>query len=156
MSAGLISPLLLSSIFLPWLCPAKAGEEKKETVEVVVITILATDQNKKIDAKLECIAKQVQKTRKELTGFRMGTVSRKSLAVGEKGTFDLAGDEKTSVTVLQGADTKNRVRLRIAPPGLGGITYEICCGKFLPIFTPIQTKNKETLLFAVCVRTCKE
>ena len=35
---------------------------------------------------------------------------------------------------------------------MGEITYDTCCGKFLPIITPFRTKDKELLIIAVCVR----
>jgi hypothetical protein len=134
---------------------AAAEDEEKETVEVAVIAILASDTKDKIDPQLACIAKQVRKKHKELKGFRLATLTRKSLAIGARGSFDLI-DEKVAVTVLRGADEKNRVQVKVGPPRMGEITYDTCCGKFLPIVTPVRTKDKELLILAVCVRTCHE
>lgn len=125
--------------------------EKKKTVEVAVVAILATDRDENIDPKLACIARQVRKTRKELTGFRLATLSRKSLPVGSKSVFELVGGQKVGVTVQQGAGEKHRMEVRVSPPGMGEITYDTCCGKFLPIITPYRTKDKELLIIAVCV-----
>src|SRR5581483_4420019 len=109
------------------------GDEK--SVNVAVIAILATDRNDKIDPKLDCIARQVRKSRKELTGFQLGTMARQSLTIGVKSNFEVVGEQKVGVTVVHGADDKNRVQVKVAPPGMGEITYDTCCGKFLPIVT---------------------
>lgn len=138
------------------LAAAPPGREDRETVQVSVIAILATDQDDKIDPKLACIAREVRKTHKELTGFRMGKIAKKSLVVGVKQTFDLGGDQKAVLTVKQAADSKNRVEVTIEPPQMGEITYDTCCGKFLPIVTPIRTKNNDLLLIAVRVQPCHE
>jgi hypothetical protein len=134
----------------------RGGDDENEPVEVSVIAILATDRNDKVDPKLACIARQVRRTHKELTGFQMATVTSKSLTVGDKYVFEVVGAQKVGVTVQQGADEKNRVQVKVAPPGMGEITYDTCCGKFLPIVTPFLTKDKELLIVAVCVRPCRE
>jgi hypothetical protein len=147
----------MSWIALMFVVAAPPKEAKKDTVEVAVIAILATDRNDKIDPKLACIARQVRKTRKELTGFQLATMTRQSLAIGVKHVFEvLDGAQKVGVTVLRGADEKDRVQVKVAPPGMGEITYDTCCGKFLPIVTEFRTKDKELLIIAVCVRPCHE
>jgi hypothetical protein len=144
-------------LVLALLGAAPREEEEKDTVEVALIAILATDSNDKIDPQLACIARQVRKTHKELTGFRLATTTKKSLAVGEKSIFEVVSDQKVAVTVEQGADEKNRVQLKVGPPGMGPITYDTCCGKFLPIVTPFTTKDKkELLIIAVRVHPCRE
>lgn len=138
-------------LLLPVAAPPK--DEKKKTVEVSVVAILATDHNNKIDPKLACIARQVRKTHKKLTGFRLATVTcRKALPIGSKGIFEMIGDQKVGVTVEKAAKEKHRVEVKVSPPGMGDITYDTCCGKFLPIITPFHTKNKELLIIAVSVR----
>jgi hypothetical protein len=132
-------------------------EEEKEPVQVSVIAILATERNNDIDPRLACIAREVRKTHKKLTGFQLaGNMSRKSLAVGVREMFDLIGDQKVAITVKEGADERNRVQVKVAPPRMGEITYDTCCGKFLPIVTPFRTKNKELLIIAVRVQPCHE
>jgi hypothetical protein len=135
---------------------AAPAEDEKESVEVSVIAILATERNEKVDPKLACIARQVRKTQKELTGFQLATVTQQSLVVGVKSVFEVVDHQKVGVTVQHGADEKNRVQVKLAPPGMGEITYDTCCGKFLPVVTPFRTKDKELLIIAVCVRPCHE
>ena len=98
----------------------------------------------------------MQKEHAKLTGFRIATMTKRSLRVGDKETFDLVGDQKAVITVKRAADEKNRVEVKIAPPQMGEITYDTCCGKFLPIVTPFRTKNKELLILAVRVQRCRE
>lgn len=134
--------------------PPKA--EEKKTVDVALVAILASDRSDKIDPKLACIAREVRKTHKKLTGFRMETLARKSLTIGSKSIFEVVGSQKVGITVQHGADKKNRVEVKVAPPGMGEITYDICCGKFLPIVTEVRTKDNELLILAVCIRPCHE
>ena len=138
------------------LAAAPPKDPERETVQVSVIAILATERDDKIDPKLACIARQVRKTHKELTGFQLATMTRKSLTVGDKSIFTVVGEQKVGVTVQQGADEKNRVQVKVAPPGMGEITYDTCCGKFLPIVTRFHTKDKDLLILAVSVRTCRD
>jgi len=43
----------------------------------------------------------------------------------------------------------------LTPPQMGDITYQATgCGKFLPIITPVRTKNNELLIIGVCVQPC--
>jgi hypothetical protein len=135
---------------------APREEEEKETVEVAVVAILASEKSDKIDPRLGCIAREVRKTHKELKGFQLATMTKKSLVVGEKSMFDAVEKQKVAITVEQGADEKNHVQLKVGPPSMGQITYNTCCGKFLPIVTPFHTKDKELLIIAVCVRPCHD
>jgi hypothetical protein len=143
-------------VVLALLAAAPPKEQGKEPVEVSVLVILATERDDKIDAKLACIAREVRKEHAKLTGFRIAKMTRRPLTVGAKETFDLVGDQKAAITVKQGADEKNRVEVKIAPPQMGEITYDTCCGKFLPIVTPFRTKNDELLILAVRVQPCHE
>lgn len=136
--------------------PKEAACANEKSVDVAVIAILATDRNDKIDPKLACIAKQVSKTHKDLTGFQLATIMRRSLTIGMKSTFEVVGGQKVGVTVEHGANEKDRVQVKVAPPGMGEITYDTCCGKFLPIVTEFRTKDKELLIIAVCIRPCHE
>jgi hypothetical protein len=153
------SVILVAATFLvvPVLAAAPPKEAKKDTVDVAVIAILATNRNDKIDPKLACIARQVRKNHKELKGFQLATTARKSLNIGVKHVFEvLDGAQKVGVTVVHGADEKDRVQVKVAPPGMGEITYDTCCGKFLPIVTEFRTKDKELLIIAVCIKPCHE
>jgi hypothetical protein len=155
MSPDAVRHLGAGFVVLTLLAAAPPKAEEKETVQVSVIAILATERDDKIDPKLECIAREVRKTHKKLTGFQLaGTMSRKPLAVGDRDTFDLIADQKVGVTVKRSADEKDRVQVKVAPPQMGEITYDTCCGKFLPIVTPYRTKNKDWLIIAVRVQPC--
>jgi hypothetical protein len=130
-----------------------AGVQKQE-VRVTVLTILATERNAKVDGCVECIAREVQKKYPKLTGFHRGPMSRKPILVGQKGTFDLVAGQVAVVTVGHGADESNRVELKVAPPQMGEITYETCCGKFFPIVTHFRTNQNDLLIIAVRVQPC--
>jgi hypothetical protein len=130
------------------------GAKEAPEVRVTVLAILATDQNKRVDPKLQCIARQVQEANERLTGFRPARMSCKSVPLNGVETFDLVGDKQVSVTVLKPADKNNRVQIKIAPPELKEITYTTVCGKFFPLVTPYQTANGETLIIAVRVQPC--
>lgn len=156
MSVSWLRHLGAAFVIVALLAAAPPGEKDAQTVQVSVFCILASEKDDKIDAKLACIARQVRKKDAKLTGFRMaGTMSRKSLTVGVKESFDLIDDHKAVITVQHGADDKDRVEVKVAPPNMGEITYNTCCGKFLPLFTPIRTKNNELLILAVRVQPCR-
>lgn len=156
MSPGLFRHFGAGFVVLALLAAAPLKEGGKEPVDVSVLVILATEQDKKIDPKLDCIAREVRKEHAKLTGFQIVTMTKKSLAVGAKETFELVDDQKAAITVKQAANEKNRVEVKIAPPKMGEITYDTCCGKFLPIVTPYRTKNKELLILAVRVQPCRD
>ena len=73
--------------------------QAKVEVKVCVLAILATDQNDKVDKRVECIAKEVQKVDAKLTGFQIHKMLSKDIAVGGKGNFDLIDDQSVGVTV---------------------------------------------------------
>jgi hypothetical protein len=156
MPPGTLRHLWVGFVVLALLALAPPGRAEDDTVHVSVLAILATERDNKIDPKLACIAREVQKTHKKLTGFQMVKMTRKSLTIGAKETFELVGDQKATVTVKQGADEKNRVEVKVAPPKMGEITYDTCCGKFLPIVTPFKTKNNDLLIIAVRVQPCHD
>jgi hypothetical protein len=130
------------------------GQDKPKKVRVSVVVILASEKDQAVEKKLECIAKEVRKTHPKLKGFKSVSLSCKSLAVGAADKFDLVEDEQASITVLRAADKMDRVRLKVGPPMMGDITYSTPCGKFLPILTPLRTKNSEYVLIAVRVQPC--
>ena len=154
MSPGAVRRLGAGFVIFTLLAAAPPKEEKKETVQVSVIAILATEHDDKIDPKLECIAREVRKTHKKLTGFQLAAMTGKSLTIGAREMFELVGDQKVGVTVKQAADEKNRVQVKVAPPQMGEITYDTCCGKFLPLVTPFRTANNDLLIIAVRVQPC--
>ena len=66
-------------------------------------------------------------------------------------SFDLVADQQATVTVLKTADKDNRVQLKISLPTVAEITYTTTCGKFFPIVTRYQTKDRERLIIAIMV-----
>jgi hypothetical protein len=133
--------------------PARADEK----VRVSVVAILASEGDKKVDRQLECIAKEVKKRHPKLNGFRMVSISSRSLPVGVEDTFDLVCDQAVSVTVQKAADKDNCIQLKVGPPLMGKITYKTACGKFLPIVTPYHTNAKgggDLLIIAIRVQPC--
>jgi hypothetical protein len=156
MSPGFFRQFGAGFVVLALFAAAPPKEAGKETVDVSVLVILASESDKKTDLKLTCIAREVQKEHANLTGFQIVTMTKRSLAVGAKETFDLVGEQKAAIMVKRAADQKNRVEVKIAPPQMGEITYDTCCGKFLPIVTPYRTPNNDLLILAVRVQPCRE
>ena len=140
---------LVAALFSPHAAPPA-----DDGVRVSVVAILATDQNDKIDPKLDGIAKEVQKLDPKLTGFRMAKTTCKTLPVGGKDDFDLGGDQALAVAVQQKGDEEGRYQMKITPPQMGDITYTTTCGKFFPVITPFRTKNNELLIIAVRIQSC--
>jgi len=128
-----------------------AGDE----IKVTVVAVLATSQNKNVDDKLECLAKEVQKNDPSLTGFRIKRCSCKELSVGDKFKFPLVGNEVAEVSIQRGKGKDDRIGLTVKPPLAGEIVYTSCCGKFFPIITRYQTEDKERLIIAIRVQCCK-
>lgn len=137
-------------------CGDKDKEKKKQPkqVRISVVVILASEKGDKIDKKLEGIAKEVQKSYPKLTNFELAKLSCKSLEVGKLDQFDLIEDQTMDATILKAADKMDRVCLKVAPPGMGELTYATPCGKFLPIMTEYRTKKNQLLLIAVRVQPC--
>jgi len=143
-------PLALSCL----LAAAPAADTADET-RVCVVAIIATDRNTTVDEKIKCIAKEVQKKEPALTGFRMATTNCKPLTAGAKESFPLVEGEVASV-VVEGKCKGERVRLTVKAPLMGEITYSTTCGKYFPIVTRYQTKDKDRLIIAVMVKPeCK-
>ncbi len=142
--------LMLVAGFFP-----AAAQSRAQEVRVTVIVILASDKNKEVDCQLKCLAQEIQKKEPKLRGFRLGDTTCKSVALDKKEAFKLVDKEEAIVTVRHGADKNNRVGLTVKPPRMGEIDYTTCCGKFLPIITRYQTKDKERLIIAVRVQPCK-
>jgi hypothetical protein len=146
--------LALLALLLAVRAPLSGCEKDEEEVKVSVVAILATDRDDKVDPKLECIAKEVKKKDPKLTGVRQGVMTCKPVKVGSKEKFDLVEDQVVCVTIDHAADKNNRVQLKIKAPMLGEITYDTCCGKFLPVMTPYKTKDGDVLFIAIRVQPC--
>lgn len=143
--------LLLTAIWLGG--PAMARAEEK--VRVTVVAILATDRDHKVDRRLKCVAEEVQKVEPKLTGFQIGQITCTPVAVGKSYKVPLVEKATAEVVIQQGADKDNRVKLKVKAPKMGELVYTSTCGKFFPIVTRYQTKDKERLIIAIMVRPCK-
>jgi hypothetical protein len=145
-----------------------ALDARSEERSICVVAILATDKNTEVDARVKCIAEEVQKLEPGLTGFRVAQTSCKTLTVGNRDTFPLVDTEMLIVILQQaggqegkekekGKDKDNeRVRLAVKAPLQGEITYTTCCGKFFPIMTRYLTKDNERLIIAIMVKPKKQ
>ena len=129
---------------------------RAEEVKITIAVILATDRNMVVDRDVKCVAEAVQKNYPNLTGFRLEKIAWESLAVGTSKKFALVDDEVATVLVRHGADSKNRVGLTMKAPLQGEIQYTTCCGKFFPIVTRYQTKDRDVLILAIRVQPCKK
>lgn len=147
---------LVFVLFLLGVCASAAPKAADNEVKVTVLAILATDQNDKVDPRLKCIAEKMHKLKPSLTGYRLERTTSKSLTIGKEHKFPLVDKETVRVTVEHGADKKNRIGLSVQTPQLGEISYNCCCGKFLPIWTDYKTKKKECLFIAIMVEPCNE
>ena len=91
----------------------------EEGIKVCVLVILATDKNDKVDKRIECIAKEVQKMKidpkltgfEKLTGFHLDKMMCQESGVGNKINFKLIEDQSVDVTVEQGANKEGRVQV---------------------------------------------
>lgn len=126
-----------------------------EEVQVTVVSILATDKNDKVDTKLVDLAKKIQERKPNLTGFKIDTQCCDTIQVGKDKEFMFVEKQKAVVTVRQGADENDLVRLKVQLPCVGEVCYTTCCGKFFPIATCYKTKKGECLIIAVMVKPCK-
>jgi hypothetical protein len=125
-------------------------------IEVRVVAVLATSQNKNVDPNLQCLAKHVQKKLPDLTGFQLGQTSCEKLKVGDTFKFPLVDGQVAEVSIHRGPGKEDRIGLTIKPPMAGEIVYGCPCGKFFPIITRYQTKTNERLIIAVSVQCCKK
>jgi hypothetical protein len=132
--------------------PSKSNAEGE--IQVTVVVVLATDQSQTIGPRLECLAKEIQKTEPALTGFRLAKSVCQKVEIGKKVEFPLVEDEVASIVVKHGCDKDDRVGLTVKAPLVGEIAYSCACGKFFPIMTRYQTKDKERLIIAIRVQPC--
>src|SRR5437660_254494 len=65
------------------------AEPPPKRVKVTVVTILATDKNQEVDARLKGIAEEVRKMNPQLKGFKLVSMASKSLGVNDKAEFSL-------------------------------------------------------------------
>jgi hypothetical protein len=152
MTAHVLTALPLLAALVGAEPPEKAPEE----IRVTVVAILASsDKNAKVAPELAEIAKEVQKKDPSLKSFRIQKMNCKPVPVGGKDKFELV-DNEVAVVIVQKTGKDDKPCIKVKPPKVNEITCSICCGKYLPIMTSYQTKEKERLIIAVMVDTCKE
>jgi hypothetical protein len=150
-AAGALAVLLAAAAPGPRACGPKQPAGK---IKVTVVVILASDRPGEVDPRLKCIADEVRKKDPSLQSFHLASMTCRSLAANEEAAFKLVEDQSAQVVVHHGADGENRVSLAVTPPRQGEIVYRTVCGKFLPIVTRYQTKNRDRLILAVRVQPC--
>jgi hypothetical protein len=149
----LLGLCLAPAVLLLPAAPAPAADD----IRVAVVAILASGDCAKVDADVEPVAREVRKKYPALTGFRMARMTCQPVPAGKEATFKLVDDEAATVAVDHAAEKEDRVRVRVKPPQLMEITYTTCCGKYFPIVTPYQTRDRqEQLIIAIMVCPCKD
>src|SRR5262249_36813037 len=110
-SLGLLLPLAMLVCWTPAAAPACGPADE---MRVTVVAILACDKSDaKIDPKLAEIAKEIQKKKPKLVCFKMGRSTCLPIELKKEETIDLVEGERAVVTLLQGPDKDNRVRLKV-------------------------------------------
>ena len=132
--------------------PETKGEAPK--VKVTLVVILASEEAGEIDPRLKQIAEEIQKHHPQFKSFKLKSMASRSLGEKEKANFGLVEMKTVDIVVKQKADKENRVELAVTPPEQGEIVYRSTCGKFLPIVTRHQTKERERLILAIRVQPC--
>jgi hypothetical protein len=122
-------------------------------IEVKVVAVLASSDHTKIDERLKGLAPELKKKDASWTGFEVDFQSKKPMKIGESATFPLVDKVDVPIT-LKGRDEDGCVTLLIKPPTLGEIKYTCCCGKYFPIVTRYETKDKKRLVIAIMVQPC--
>jgi hypothetical protein len=136
--------------FLLVAAPTWAGDD----IKVCVVAILVSDKNNVVDERLVDFAKEVQKLKPHLTGFKVGNSSSESIPMGETKVFRLVDKQTIEVTVNSTVDENGRIVLTIKPPNLNQITYTCTCNRYFSMATQYYTKDKEQLFIAVMGKPC--
>jgi hypothetical protein len=133
---------------------ADCGDEKS-AIKITLVVILASEEGDKIDPRLKAIAAEVQTLNPNLKSFCLKSMQSKSLKPGEKVSMPLVESKEATLVVMRGANKENLVILAVTAPSMGEFEYQTVCGKFLPIVTRYQTKNRERLILAIRVQPCR-
>jgi hypothetical protein len=130
-----------------------------DEIEVVVVSIMASEHKTEVDARLTEFAKYVQKTEKKLTGFRVERATCAKIKLGETKKIELIDKEVVEVTVNKERNEAGRITLTITPPKLKQITYECACDKYFAMATQHHVgkdKDREQLFIALMAKPCKK
>jgi hypothetical protein len=137
---------MISLLLVPWIllpgCPHQQDKQPEAKVKVTIVVILASDRCRFVDRQLNEVATEVQKLDPSLTGFKLVSMTVQSLPVNEKTSFACVEGCTIDVVVHQCADKMNKVCLALTAPLQGEILCRCVCGKFLPIMTRYQTREK--------------
>ena len=143
---------MASAFIIPWLvailqCPGQAGaqaqaKQQEPKVKVTVVVILANERCQFVDMRLKNVAAEVQKKDAKLTGFTLVSMMDMSLAGDAKGSFTCVEGTTVDVQVHHCMDKDNKVCLAVTAPLQNEIVYKAVCGKFLPIVTGYETKER--------------
>jgi hypothetical protein len=133
-------------------CPPAKGE----SIQVVVLVILATDKNEKVHERLTEIAAEIRKKDPQLTGFDLHKTFNKLVPLGENVDLELIGKAKAQLLINEKTDDEGRMTITVKPPMLDEITYACTCGKFFPIITNCYTPEKQRVIIAVMAKPCKK
>lgn len=129
---------------------------KNEPIQLVVLVILATDQNSDINERLKEIAAEIRKKEPLLTGFELHKTFNKNLKLGEQLSIELIGRAMADLMINEKTDDEGRMTVTVKPPKLDEITYACTCGKFFPIITNHYTADKQRLIIAIMAKPCKK
>lgn len=127
-------------------CPGQdklpAQPPAKNKVAVTVVVILASEQCVHVDPRLKEIAAEVRKLDPNLVGFTLVNMSQQSVAAEEKAIFACVEDRNVEIVIRHCVDKNNKVCVAVTAPTQNEIVYRIVCGKFLPIVTRYQTRER--------------
>jgi hypothetical protein len=149
-------PLLAALLLAGARSPACGPDKDNGRVNVTVVVVLANSRDKKVDDRLTCLAREIRKKHKDLTGFSIGEMGTKPLGLGDSASFPLVEGQEADVTVKRCTENPERFCLKVRSPGLvGEITYSSVCGKYFPIDTNTTTKKDGDRVFlAIMVEPC--
>lgn len=116
MIRALLAALLLTgAAFVP--SPAFAGGGSSDSrpssakAKITVTTVHATDSETGVDPRLEALAGQFRYFKYK--GYRLLSTQSADLSAGGDHTFNIEGDRKMTVTLIEKNDTSARVRVEI-------------------------------------------
>jgi hypothetical protein len=123
-------------------------------MKVTLVVILAGEDGGEVDPRLKQVAEEIRKQNPQLKSFRLQSMTNRDLVENEKSVFNLIDQKTLDVTVKHGQDAEGKVGIGVNAPEQGEFEYRTVCGKFLPIVTRYQTKNRERLILALRVEPC--
>lgn len=145
---------LLMSLLLTPLAASAADPPPAKAIRVTVVVVFATTENNNVDPRLAPLAREVTKQDPTLIGFKLACTHRRSIPVGGSHTFKLPNREALKLTVRTARGADGRVRLTVAPPGVGEVTYSCKCDRYFPVATPTAMPSGEQVIVAIMAKPC--